>query len=80
MLFREAYQDHHWDDEIVDDLDYMIANFHSRGVPDSECAGTLRYLGDQEALEPAEYSHDFTARTCSQAVGKIFTSCSAKKQ
>ncbi|MDF2669382.1 MAG: hypothetical protein K0R67_1688 [Paenibacillus sp.] len=55
MLFREAFQDNRWDDEIIEDLDYMLEHFHAWNVPDADCAGTLRYLGDKEALEPAEY-------------------------
>ncbi|MBO9609372.1 MAG: hypothetical protein J7639_25690 [Paenibacillaceae bacterium] len=55
LLYREAYGDTSRDDELVEDLDYMIAHFHTRGTPDGESGGTLRYLGDAEALEPAEY-------------------------
>lgn len=55
LLFREAFQDHRWDVEIVEDLAYMIDHFHRRGMPDADSGGTARYLGDQDALEPTEY-------------------------
>lgn len=55
LLFREAFADTRWDDEIVEDLNYMIGHFHTRGAPDADSGGTLRYLGDPDTLEPAEY-------------------------
>lgn len=55
LLYREAYGDHWWDDEVVADLQFLIERFHIRGVPDADSCGTLRYLGDPDTLEPTEY-------------------------
>ena len=55
LLFMRAFADHRWHDEVREDLDYMIDNFHVSGMPDDSSAGTIRYQGMKDILEPSEY-------------------------
>ncbi|MBD2843835.1 hypothetical protein IDH44_01410 [Paenibacillus sp. IB182496] len=55
LALREACGERRWDEELTEDLDRMIRDYHVAGVPDASCEGTLRYAGDARTLEPAEY-------------------------
>jgi hypothetical protein len=55
LLFQQAFDDTRWRDEVVEDIDYMIQNFHLTGFPDDECTATLRATNIPDIVEPAEY-------------------------
>lgn len=55
LAHMQTYRHADWHDAVAAGLDFMIANFHVRGQPDGDCAGTWRVLGDRQTLEPAEY-------------------------
>ena len=55
LLFMKAFDERRWHDEVREDIDYMIRNFHVAGIPDKDSAGTIRYQGTKDILEPSEY-------------------------
>lgn len=55
LLFHRAFEDRRWFDATRDDIEFMLARFHVRGIPDADSAGTLRVLGTRDLLEPSEY-------------------------
>ncbi len=55
LLFQQAFEDNRWQDELVEDIDYMIQHFHQSGFPDDECTATLRATSITDIVEPAEY-------------------------
>lgn len=55
LLYQHLFPDSPWRSRIQDDLNFMIENFHVKGIPDTDCEATYRYLGDVSMVEPAEY-------------------------
>lgn len=57
LLFQKVFEDMRFHNEIVEDLEFMINNFHIKGMPDKECEATYRALTnkDKNIVEPAEY-------------------------
>ncbi len=55
LLYHQAFSDARFYDQLPADIDFMIKNFHVRGLPDEQCCGTYRSLSDQTIVEPAEY-------------------------
>lgn len=55
LLFRAAFDDPRWQDDIVPDLELMLERYHVAGLPDPDSEGTLRALSDPNTIEPAEY-------------------------
>ncbi len=55
IIFDLAFDERRWYEEIPEDLDTMIRDFHVTGIPDEHCAGTYRNLNDRHTLEPSEY-------------------------
>jgi hypothetical protein len=41
--------------DLRDQLDYMIQQFHFRGLPDMDCEASYRYDKDKTSTEPGEY-------------------------
>ncbi len=58
LLYSQLSGDATFVDEVVDDIDDLIALHHHRGVPDEDCTATFRTAQDKDKggiLEPAEY-------------------------
>ncbi len=55
LAHMEAFKHRESDASVRHDLDFLVANFHVRGLPDEQSAGALRGVGDQNLIEPAEY-------------------------
>ncbi|MBP1964881.1 hypothetical protein [Paenibacillus aceris] len=55
LLYQQLFPDSPWREGIQDDLNFMIKNYHVRGIPDTDCEASNRYLGDTSMVEPAEY-------------------------
>lgn len=55
LLFQSVYPDSPWSCSIQTDLNFMIENYHVKGIPDQDCEATYRYLGDTSIVEPTEY-------------------------
>lgn len=57
LLLQKYFLDDRFEQQVQEDLDYMVDHFHISGVPDEDCDGTKRALlgKDQLLLEPAEY-------------------------
>jgi len=54
LLFELVYKDRHFHDEVPEDIDFLMKEYHVKGIPDSECSGTLRQT-KYSLLEPALY-------------------------
>lgn len=57
LLMKQVFNCNLFEQEAIEDLTFMVENFHMTGVPDSESDGTIRALVGKEQLmlEPAEY-------------------------
>lgn len=56
LLLQRLYGDYSRHKELMEDIDYMIEQFHVRGLPDDECVATYRNITlEQNTIEPAEY-------------------------
>ncbi len=59
LLYYKAFGSSKWKDEVIEDLDFMIKNFHIKGFPDESCEATYRSCldahKDNVIVEPAEY-------------------------
>lgn len=57
LLLQKVFEDTRYYNDIIEDLNFMIENFHLKGIPDNECEATFRALTnrDKNIVEPAEY-------------------------
>lgn len=57
LLLKQVFHCSRFEQEAIEDLNFMVEHFHISGVPDAESDGTIRALGGSEQfmLEPAEY-------------------------
>lgn len=55
LLYYRAFEDARFLDAAFEDLDILSERAFIRGLPDADCAGTVRHPNDPLIAEPAEY-------------------------
>lgn len=56
LLYQRLFENDYLKEEIVEDIDYMINQFHVKGFPDEESIATYRNITlEQNTIEPTEY-------------------------
>lgn len=57
LIFQKTFQDSRFEQSIIDDLNFMITNFHVAGFPDEESVATYRNIcfAENNVVEPGEY-------------------------
>ncbi|GMQ63804.1 hypothetical protein [Vallitalea maricola] len=57
LIFQKAFDDYRFKDELPEDIDFMIKNFHRTGFPDEESVATYRNIcfEQNDVVEPTEY-------------------------
>ncbi len=57
LIFQKTFHDSRFEQTILEDLDFMISNFHVAGFPDEESVATYRNIcfSEVNVIEPAEY-------------------------